>query len=200
MSCNTGPGTCYLDLTGIGQTGPTGPSGAAGADGTKILDSDTTTYTTASSGTWEAVGAYSYTLPANTLAANGDEIEMVVFGTGGDPTLAKYDQIGFVFNGTRLQNPDSYYRGALTCSYYFPYSTTSAAEFRIRVKRISATSVRIFMYKLANGGNVRTDLYAASTACNNLTSSTNSFALEFQGANSAGTINIYNITIYLNKE
>jgi len=202
MSCNTGPGTCYLDLTGIGQAGPTGPAGAAGADGARILDSDTTTYTTASSNTWESVGGvspYSYTLPANTLEVNGDEVEMIVFGTGGDPAVAKYDQIGFVFNGTRLQNPDSYYKGALTCSYYFPYSTTSAAEFRIRVKRISATSVRIFMYKIANGGNVRTDLYAASTSCNNLTSSTNTFALEFQGANSPGTINIYNITIYLNK-
>jgi hypothetical protein len=200
MSCNTGPGTCYIDLTGIGQVGPKGDTGTAGAAGTKILDSDTTIYTTASSGTWESVGSpYSYVLPANTLATNGDEVEMIIFGTGGSATVGKYDQIGFNFNGTRLQNPDAFYKGALTCSYYFPYSATSSAEFRIRVKRVSATSVRIYMYKLANGGNTRTDLYAASTACNNLTNSTNSFALEFQSADTPGTVTIYNITILLNK-
>jgi hypothetical protein len=190
-----------LDLTGIGQIGPAGSTGAAGSDGsdgTKILVSDTTAYTTATNTSWEST-AFSYTLPINTLASDGDEIDFVVFGTGGDSTPASYDQMAFVFNGAPLVNPDAYYRGALSCSYYFPYSTTAAAEFKLKVKRLSATSVRIFMYKTAQGGNSRVDLYATSTSCNNLTSATNSFGLNLYSGSVTGSVDIYNTTISLNK-
>jgi len=124
---------------------------------------------------------------------------MTVFGTGGDAAVAKYDQMRFKFNSTGIENPDNYYKGALTCSYYFPYNATAAAEFKMKVVRLSATSVRIFIYKEAQGGNSRVDLYASSTACNNLTNSTNTFDYEIQGANSAGTVTIYNTSIILNK-
>ncbi len=53
-----------------------------------------------------------------------------------------------------------------------------------------------FLYLIANNGASRVDLYATSTAVNNLDSATNSLALEVWGADTVGSINVYDIVVY----
>ena len=56
-----------------GTQGDQGVQGEAGVNGVGILDRDTTSYSNASSASWEALD-WSYAIPADTLAANEDEI------------------------------------------------------------------------------------------------------------------------------
>lgn len=59
-----------------GATGPTGATGATGANGSVVLFADFTSYPATSSGSLATVKTY--TLPANTLDANGEYVEVFV--------------------------------------------------------------------------------------------------------------------------
>lgn len=178
-----------------GATGATGAAGAAGAAGVKILDRDTTTYTNASSGAWEAV-AWSYTIPADTLAANDDEILWTIMAQAGDSSVGVFDEFRLKLNGTALTNPVASYIGASTATFRCPYTTQETLEIQCKIIRLSATTARIILYLHSNYGGSRVDMYAVSTAVNDLDVATNSLALELWGADTAGSIDVYDIVVY----
>lgn len=91
--------------------GPTGPQGPAGINGTSVLDWTTTTLTTGTTGS--DVLVYTYTLPANELPTDGDELEINITGAwlisaaryikldiNGSGPLVIASQAGTVTNGT----------------------------------------------------------------------------------------------------
>lgn len=177
-----------------GATGATGATGADGAPGVVILTRDTTAYTTSGFASFEAV--FSYVVPADTLADNGDEVWYKISAKAGDSSLGVFDEFKVKFNGTALTNPTASYIGASTATFRCPYVSSELMTILVRIVRLTATTVRIFLYLEANYGNARQDLYAISTAANNLDSSTNTIALEISSADTAGTINIYDQVIY----
>lgn len=191
--CITGCG-CDSITIGSGATGPTGPTGAAGASGVSILTRDTTAYTTAGSASFEAV--WSYTIPADTLAANGDEIWYRISAKAGDASLGVFDEFKVKFNGSALTNPTASYIGASTATFRCPYVSSELMTILVRIVRLTSTTVRIFLYLEANYGNARQDLYAISTSANDLDASTNSIALEISSADTAGTIIVYDQVVY----
>jgi len=185
---------CNSITINSGATGAAGPAGADGAPGVVILTRDTTAYTTASSASFEAL--WSYTIAADTLEANGDEVWYKISAKAGDSSVGVFDEFKIKFNGTALTNPTTSYIGALTSTYKAPYVSSELLTITVRIVRLSATTVRIFLYLEANYGNSRQDLYATSTAANNLDSSTNSIALEVSSADTAGSIVVYDQVIY----
>jgi len=178
-----------------GSTGATGAPGAAGSSGVKILSRDNTSYTNASSGTWEAV-AWSYTIPADTLAVDKDEILWMITAQAGDNSLNIFDEFRLKLNGTALTNPTASYIGASTATFRCPYVVQETLQIEAKIIRLSATTARIFLYLKANNGISRMDMYSVSTAVNNLDSSTNSLALEIWGADTIGSIDVYDIVVY----
>lgn len=178
-----------------GTQGEQGVQGEAGVNGVGILDRDTTSYSNASSASWEAL-AWSYTIPADTLAANEDEILWVVSAKAGDASIGVFDEFRLKLNGTALTNPVASYIGSSTATFRCPYTASETLEIQCKIIRLSATTARIFLYLIANNGASRVDLYATSTAVNNLDSATNSLALEVWGADTVGSINVYDIVVY----
>lgn len=185
---------CNSITINSGATGPTGPAGADGAPGVVILTRDTTAYTTSGSASFEAI--WSYTLAADTLAQNGDEVWYDISAKAGDNSLGVFDEFKVKFNGTALTNPTASYIGASTATFRCPYVSSELMKIRVRVVRLTATTVRIFLYLEANYGNARQDLYAISTAANNLDTLTNTLALEISSADTAGSIIVYDQVIY----
>ena len=185
---------CNSITINAGATGATGPQGAQGDPGVTILTRDTTVYTTASSASFEAV--WSYTIAADTLAENGDEVWYKIVAKAGDNSIGVFDEFKVKFNGSALTNPTTSYIGALTSTYKAPYTSSEMLTISVRVVRLTATTVRIFLYLEVNGGNSRQDLYATSTSANNLDSATNTLALEISSADTAGTISVYDQVVY----
>ena len=185
---------CNSITINAGATGPTGPAGAAGDPGVVILTRDTTAYTTAGSASFEAV--WSYTIPLDTLADNGDEIHYEIRAKAGDNSVGVFDEFKVKFNGSALTNPTASYIGALTSTFKCPYVSSELLTIKVKIVRLTATTVRIFLYLDANYGDSRQDLYAISTAANNLDSATNTIALEISSADTAGTIVVYDQVVY----
>lgn len=185
---------CNSITINAGATGPTGAQGPQGDPGVVILTRDTTAYTTAGSASFEAV--WSYTIPLNTLDVNGDEIVYEIRAKAGDNSVGVFDEFKIKFNGSALTNPTASYIGALTSTFKCPYVSSELMTIRIRIVRLTATTVRIFLGLEANYGEGRQDLYAISTSANNLDSSTNTLALEISSADTAGSIVVYDQVVY----
>lgn len=114
-----------------------GPTGPAGPSGTTVLDWTTTTLTSATTGS--DVLVYSYTLPADELPTNGDELQIDITGAWLDDAVRyiKLDINGSTITTIAQQS-----------------GTCSNGVFTIRgvVTRVSNTSTEGFFQGFWNNG------------------------------------------------
>lgn len=127
LNCNE------IDLTTLGAPGAQGDEGPAGADGADGNDGIAiVAYTDADSHaaleTWATVSTLS--VPANTLAAQGDTLHLQIVADGGDNSAnpLKYDAIRILINANPVVVNDVSYPviSPNAETYHFPY--VDAAE------------------------------------------------------------------------
>lgn len=139
---------CNCNCNGItipvGPTGPTGPTGATGAtgaagadgsDGTSVLYNSTTPATSTGSGSYDIL--QTYTIPANTLVNDGDELWVHTYFTTTNPKLNNAVQAATLkFNNVVLDG------SFLNLGQSFYPSNCYKVTIDTRIIRVSNTSVK----------------------------------------------------------
>lgn len=192
MSCGCNNSTSLP----IGLTGATGTPGTDGTNGTNGTNGVSLLYNNISdvSTTDGAAGAFEslqiYTLPINTLATNGDSLEIL-------STLS-------VNVETSVSSMRLYINGASVVpvipSSFVLYAGTKLCLFKATISRQSATTVFIqFDVKLSGGANLTSTggqfMFATGVAVNNLTTNTNTIAIFGAETAAVNTLTAHNLMI-----
>lgn len=154
-----------------------------GAQGAKpLIFSDSSAPTPATTGSWVTPSGKSYTIPAGTLATDGDFLEITYHGQYGI-SIAPTDISGVraIINGTDAITDENYgYSITGDNELYHFINTDYANEFQIIIKliRFSSTIVYTQVTVLATGEPVRTFLgnLGAAITVNDLDTNTNTIA------------------------
>lgn len=101
QDCSCDNITLPVALGDTGATGPAGPDGADGADGSVILFNQLTPATTTADAFVDLTGM-TYTIPANQLATNGDQLKLKAYFHTND---IKGGIIDVYLDGTTIMNP-----------------------------------------------------------------------------------------------
>jgi hypothetical protein len=157
-----------------------------------------TGFTSATTGSWITLASTQFTIPAGLLATTGDYIEVIGKASSGTVTaLGQYNGVRAIVNGT--DSIGGVYGSYLIIGDEIFHNldlVSVAADINIKIERYSDT-VLLWTYTClthpANSAPIVDD-FVESLVCNNLTSSTNTFA--FQIYNDAGaviTASIFNV-------
>lgn len=140
-------------------------------------------YFSGTTGSWVVPDpACGFTIPAGLLVTSGDFIEVLIKGTLGGSGSFLYDGIRCTLNGSAITNPDFGYT-VLAGEEIAHASSSNGTYFDLRIilEKYDDTTVTTFFTYIANN---EPTLASESNAIvvNNLTSSTNDFAVEFYNA------------------
>lgn len=187
MSSCSNNNSSVLPIGPPGATGATGAAGANGANGTTVLYNNLTPAST-STGGFDSL--QSYTLPINTLATNGDSLEVISMLDVDVTTSLAYIRLYMAGSSTLTGSPVS----------FFIYPGTKLCALRAVITRQSATTVFIQFFVNFSGGVNYTNtgsqhFFSTGVVVNNLTSATN--VIEIRGAetNGSNVLTAYNLMI-----
>lgn len=149
-------------------------------------------------GSWVSPGAdASFTVPAGTLATNGDYLEVIVRGVmsgSGSPTAL--DGIRAKINSTAVGSPDTLYRGIVGNELlHHSGSQGRYYDLRLQCERVDATSLQVYYTAVMDSGiSLSTTTTFSGAAVNNLNTNTNTIAFEvYQGGATGDTVTIEDI-------
>lgn len=171
-----------------------------GAQGAKpLIYSDLPNATTATTGSWATLNTAAYTIPAGTLATDGDYIEVIYSGSilAAD-TMTEINGVRAILNGSDSIEGAAPYSITGGNELFHHVDTTSACDFEIKIKiiRVSATTVAGYYTTTAF---LKLPLFGpftggATITVNDLSSSTNTIAPQVY-QNGASDIQIFDVKI-----
>jgi len=126
-------------LGATGATGATGAAGANGADGVAVLYNNYANASTAGTVGFETLDSYS--IPANTLSADGDEVKIHTVFTTNATSPSASQLVRLTFNGASLIS---------TLNTGFFASNIVNIEINARISRVSNTSAKYEVEVLFN--------------------------------------------------
>lgn len=186
MSCPTN-NSSSLPIGPTGATGAQGPAGANGQDGTTVLYNNIADVST-STGGFDVL--QSYTLPLNTLSANGDSLEVISMLSVDVTTSLAYVRLYMAGSSTLTGTPAS----------FFIYPGTKICALRAIITRQSATTVFVqFFVEFSGGANLTTTgsqhFYSTGVVVNNLTTNTNTIEIRGAETNGSNVLTAHNLLI-----
>lgn len=171
----------------------------AGIGGKPLIFSDNSSSTSNTTGSWVTPAGFSFTIPAGTLATNGDYLEVIYCGQYGvSSALTDISGVRAILNGADAITGYAPYdiTGGGEIYHYINTSYGSEFEIKLRIIRVNATSVITMISAqalmetpiicAANGG--------VAITVNDLAASTNTIAPQIYQS-SAMQIVIYDIKI-----
>ncbi len=169
-----------------GSTGPTGPTGPTGATGVVILNTFNTTSSLTPPVSTSEETLYSYSVPANTLNVNGNELELYVKMEIPVGAAATTTTIRFKFGGT---------------TFYTDVISTGTDDndllYKIKISRVSSSVQLCLVEKIGTTSAPSTivDLYRSNLTKDDTIA--NILLITMQGSSvSAGVPTIYKSTVY----
>lgn len=192
MSCGCNNSTSLpIGLTGNnGTPGTNGTNGTDGSNGVSLLYNNIANVST----TDGAAGAFEslqiYTLPLNTLATNGDTLEILsTLSVNVDTSIAA---VRLYINGASVVPTPP--------SSFLLWAGTKICQFRATISRQTSTTVFIqFDVKFAGGANFTntgsSQMFATGVAVNNLTTIANTIAIFGAETAAVNTLTAHNLMI-----
>lgn len=171
----------------------------AGIGGKPLIFADQSSNTSLTTGSWVTPSGFSYTIPAGTLATNGDYLEVIYAGGYGvSGAITDVSGIRAILNGTNAITGPAAYDITGGGDFYHYVNIVGATEFEVKLRIVRATATDVVVYINAQGllqlPVVCVSNGGAAITVNNLTSSTNTIAPQiYQSAGSQ--IQIYDIKI-----
>lgn len=152
----------------------------------------------ATTGSWISPGAdASFTIPAGTLATDGDYLEVIVRGVmsgSGSPTIL--DGIRAKINSTAVGSSDTLYRGIVGNELlHHSGSQGRYYDLRLQCERVDATSLQVYYTAVLDSTiSISSTTTFSGTSVNNLNTNTNTLEFEvYQGGVSGDTVTIEDI-------
>lgn len=171
----------------------------AGVGGKPLIFTNNASTTSLTTGSWITPAGFSYTIPAGTLATNGDYLEIIYAGAYGmSSLLTDVSGVRAIVNGTDAITGIPAYdiTGGGELYHYVDTAISTEFQLKIRLVRINATTVTTFIdcQALFQTPIICTGNGGTGIVVNNLTSNTNTIAPQIYQA-VGNQIVIYDIKI-----